>query len=102
MPKPSAPASIHIRPWLGHCRQVIRSGTGTIQIDYEGNLYDAENLRNYLEKLFHAVARHVTGHPTVARKYRPTGENSPFIIVDTLNYRETVKGNHSKVVSSSE
>ena len=60
------------------------------------------NLRNYLEKLFHAVARHVTGHPTVARKYRPTGENSPFIIVDTLNYRETVKGNHSKVVSSSE
>lgn len=62
-------------------RHTIRAGSGivgTVQddgrilIDYEGNLYGAENMKTYEERALHAFDRHVwkgRGYPTAARAF---------------------------------
>jgi hypothetical protein len=42
-------------------------GETRIQIDYEGNLYGAENLRTWQDRVAHAADRHLTSYPTIAR-----------------------------------
>lgn len=42
-------------------------GSGRVLIDFEGNLYGAENMRTYEERLLHAADRHRTRYPTMAR-----------------------------------
>ena len=75
---------------------------GLIQVDYEGNLYHAENLRTFWERLFHAGGRHVTGYPTVAREYHATGQAFPYWIVGTFNYPEAVNRVRSREVPVAE
>ena len=75
---------------------------GLIQVDYEGNLYHAENLRTFWERLFHAAGRHVTGYPTVAREYLAAGHEFPFWIVGRFNYPEAVERVRSREVSVAE
>ncbi len=41
---------------------------GRITVYYEGNLYGAENLKTYEEKLLHAADRLRTRYPTVAMR----------------------------------
>lgn len=38
-----------------------------VLIDYEGNLYDAVNLRTFRARVAHAAARHIDRAPTIAR-----------------------------------
>lgn len=42
---------------------------GRVMLDYEGNKYDAANLRRFVERCYHAWSRHVERYPTVARIY---------------------------------
>lgn len=44
------------------------AGSDRVRIDYEGNLYGAESMVRYEDKLLHAASRHVTRYPTVARR----------------------------------
>src|SRR5271166_213271 len=71
---------------------------GLIQVDYEGNLYHAENLRTFWERLFHAAGRHVTGYPKVAREYLAAGHGFPYLIVGRFNYPEAVESMRSREV----
>lgn len=61
-----------------HAEQVIKRGSGIvgspdprdpelITIDYEGNLYGAQNLGRFVERLLSAADRHVHRYPTRAR-----------------------------------
>lgn len=42
-------------------------GLGNVLIDFEGNVYDAANLRTWRERVLTAQDRHRTQYPTVAR-----------------------------------
>ncbi len=53
------PASALVGEW--------RSEAGRIMLDMEGNKYDAENLRWYVQRCHNAWDRHVHQYPTVAR-----------------------------------
>jgi hypothetical protein len=75
---------------------------GLIKVDYEGNLYHAENLRTFWERLFHAAGRHVTGYPTVAREYAAAGQGFRYWIVGRFNYPEAVERVRSREVSVTE
>lgn len=37
------------------------------RVDYEGNLYQAENLKDFTARVLHAAGRHVRRYPTRAR-----------------------------------
>jgi hypothetical protein len=41
------------------------------EIDFEGNLYGADNIRTYADRVMHAADRHETKYPTVARMTVP-------------------------------
>ena len=73
-----------------------------IQVDYEGNLYHAANLRTFWERLFHAAGRHVTGYPTVAREYLAAGQGFRYWIVGRFNYPEAAERVRSRQVSVTE
>ena len=70
-----------------------------LQVDFEGNLYGAENLKSYWERLYHSAGRHVTGYPTVAREYHAAGAAFPYWVVGTFNYPEAVARIRSGQVS---
>lgn len=58
-----------------------------VVIDFEGNIYGAENLRTYEQRVMHAAGRQVTKYPTVARKHLSrAGVERDFEIVGTLDY----------------
>lgn len=40
-------------------------------VDYEGNLYKAENLATWEQRVLHAAQRHVEKYPTTARVFVP-------------------------------
>jgi hypothetical protein len=40
---------------------------GRVALDFEGNKYDAENLRRFVERARVAWDRHVTNYPTISR-----------------------------------
>jgi hypothetical protein len=42
-----------------------------IEVSYEGNLYQCENLQKWEERVMHAADRLATGYPTVARRILP-------------------------------
>ena len=64
--------------------------SGLVRIDFEGNIYGAQSLKTYWDRLFHAAGRHVTGYPTVAREYHEEGPLFPYIRVGLFNYQEAV------------
>lgn len=47
---------------------------GLVEIDYEGNLFKADHLDRYEERLLHALGRHRVRYPTVARSVAPAEE----------------------------
>ena len=73
-----------------------------LQVDFEGNLYGAENLKSYWERLYHSAGRHVTGYATVAREYYACGAAFPYWVVGTFNYPEAVAHTRSTKVSVKE
>lgn len=42
---------------------------GNITIDYEGNIYGAENIITFADRVNHAAGRHRERYPTRARRY---------------------------------
>ncbi len=42
---------------------------GAVLIYYEGNIYGAQNIRTYEDKIYHAADRLVAKYPTVARTW---------------------------------
>jgi hypothetical protein len=76
IPRPGSNASVRIRQAAGI---VMYERNGALLIDYEGNLYDAENLRTYEQRLMHAAGRAKDQYPTVARSM--VHDPSEFIIV---------------------
>lgn len=40
---------------------------GRLVLDFEGNLYRAENIKTYADRVLHAAGRHTQRYPTVAR-----------------------------------
>lgn len=46
----------------------------TVLVDYEGNLYDAKNLRTFTGRVQSAAGRHMVRYPTVARALVPRSE----------------------------
>lgn len=38
-----------------------------VVVDYEGNIYNAKNMRSFHEKVSHAADRHIARYPTMAR-----------------------------------
>ncbi len=60
---------------------------GTTMLDYEGNLYGAENLRTYGERVMHAASRAVEQYPTVARMGLHTETlKENFVEIGTYDY----------------
>lgn len=47
----------------------MESALGRIRIDYEGNIFNFQNLRHYADRVRHAADRHVNNYPTVARAW---------------------------------
>lgn len=67
-------------------------GESGIVIFFEGNCYDASNLRDYEDRLACAAGRLFTRYPTVAKMYVPLDEvTARFIAVAAIdrNYRIT-------------
>jgi hypothetical protein len=60
---------LDIHPGSAICASIKTSPEGekTFTIDYEGNLYNAVNLKSFLEKLRSACDRQERAYPTVAR-----------------------------------
>lgn len=50
------------------------NGSGFVLCDFEGNLYGAENLHDYTERMLHAASRQLVRYPTVARRAIPVGD----------------------------
>lgn len=70
VPSPDSPLRHTIRAGAGIVGTPQRNGR--ILIDFEGNLYDAVNMREYEQRVFHAHDRHTwrgVGYPTVARAW---------------------------------
>jgi hypothetical protein len=60
-----------------------------IVMDYEGNLYGAENLREYGQRVMHAADRSVTHYPTVARRALSLERVAEaFVLIGTYDYHE--------------
>ena len=53
----------------------------TIRVDFEGNIYNAENLRTFDQRVQHAAGRLLTGYPTSARS---TFARHTFTVVGTI------------------
>lgn len=75
-------------------RGVIRLGSGIVgttdgertTIDYEGNLYGAQNIVTWADRVMIAAGRHSTRYPTVARSWvKPEA----LIRVGTYEYRKS-------------
>lgn len=69
------PSLRYIRPGSGI---VLREREHAI-LDFEGNLYGAENLRTYRERLMHAAGRARDNYPTVARTFLDSVEDLVFV-----------------------
>jgi len=55
-------------------------------VDYEGNLYNACNLKSIVQRIYHALDRQKSQYPTTARKWVTHEElNSKFLIVGRVN-----------------
>lgn len=42
-----------------------------LQIDFEGNLYGASNIKTWADRVYHAADRHLSRYPTIARATVP-------------------------------
>ncbi len=90
IPKATAAEFASIAPGSGIVG-VPLGKNGTV-LYFEGNRYDASNLRDYEERVACAAGRLFTRYPTVAKMYLPAGEeNTRFIAVGTIDrkYRIT-------------
>lgn len=73
----------------------ITKGSGIVALPYEnegqilyfeGNIYGAENLKSFLQKVLHAAGRAVKRYPTVAKTFLPEENKKDFLEVGTLDY----------------
>jgi hypothetical protein len=74
--------SSHLRNLIARGSGIVGTpqGNGRVLIDYEGNLYGAENLKTYEERVYHAHDHHTWGaygYPTVARALVEAKELEP-------------------------
>jgi hypothetical protein len=76
-------------------RHAIAKGSGitakslrdNFQIDYEGNLYGACNMKTYEQRLLHAASRGMENYPTVARIWLSKADMlRDFEVVGILDY----------------
>ena len=74
VPLPETTPDRLIRAGSGIVGQVTEPGATHQLIFYEGNLYDAENLRTYAERLAAAAGRALINAETRARLIVPTAE----------------------------
>ena len=56
---------------------------GRLRVYYEGNLYNAENMRYFSQRLLHAAGRLTANYPTVAQAYIPLDELYEVGVYDT-------------------
>jgi hypothetical protein len=94
VPKPGSAASHFIARGSGI---VAIAGTSpTVTVDYEGNIYNAENLRDYTQRVQHAADRLLTRYPTTARGPFPrhtfdvvgTYRGGVLVIIDPARVRD--------------
>lgn len=58
-------------------------------LHFEGNRYDAENLRSFEGKLLQAASRKAENYPTIAKMFLPKSQfESDFLVVGTLDFKE--------------
>src|SRR5262245_57192180 len=79
LPKPGTYAATAIADGSGVVG--VESAPGKLTVSYEGNLYDAVNLRNWSDRVIHAADRLRTGYPTSARGIFPAQD---FQIIGTV------------------
>ena len=82
IPKPGTPLEFTVREGSGMIASDSPLQEGRAKVDYEGNLYDAINLRDPLDRIRCAAGRQVQGYPTIARSSAKWEE---LVIVGTLD-----------------
>ena len=50
-----------------------------VHVSYEGNLYKAENLEKWEQRVMHAADRLASGYPTIARCTMPLEQFKPWV-----------------------
>ncbi len=60
---------------------------GTVRVDFEGNLFGAENLRGYEARVRQAAGRHAMRYPTMARGTVPATELRRVGEIDTTDWQ---------------
>jgi hypothetical protein len=73
-PAPGARSLRHVRPGSAIVGRPRPDDPSRVRVSYEGNLYDAENLRTYEDRVRCAAGRLVAGYPTVATAVVPAGD----------------------------
>lgn len=73
-PKPDSPMAKTLKPGSAIVGDPDKITEGRAHIYYEGNVYGAENMRQYTERLLHAGGRLTTKYPTVAQAFIPLDE----------------------------
>lgn len=74
-----------IRPHSGIVGTPVPDDPTGVLIDFEGNVYDAANLRTWRERIATAQDRHRTQYPTVARGFV---EASDLILIGVVDEAE--------------
>jgi hypothetical protein len=106
LPAAGAPDTSGISAGSGVVGPELPDATGRIQIDFEGNLYDAVNMRRYEERVYHAASRQLwnngRGYPTVARLWvEPTSVIAVGTIdVDTTSWVYSVEITEQELVDA--
>lgn len=68
-PKPSTPLATTLKAGSAIVGDPTALTEGRVCIYYEGNVYNAENMRYFSERLLHAAGRLTTKYPTVAQAF---------------------------------
>lgn len=61
--------------------------SGLVRVDFEGNIYETENLQDYESRIRQAAGRYAIRYPTVARGSVPEAELRCVGEVDTTDWR---------------
>lgn len=72
-----------IAPGSGIVGSVEQASSDRTLVYYEGNLYGAENMHRFEERVYHAAGREVARYPTIAKMALP---NEGLIEVGRFDY----------------
>lgn len=89
VPSPGGRVSQYVAPGSGIVGVADEKRPDRVRIWYEGNLYDAENMRTYKDRLMHAADRAATNYPTVARATVPKDDLIAVGVYDTETWSAT-------------